>query len=440
MYKFEKEPQPQLGDWLTVCAYDDLEQHRYVRLENLIVWEDLFLTMGEFYSELGRPSKDVKVMIFLLIIKHMEGLSDRGLLNLLRENLPLQYACGLSFKDALTFIKNASLFSKFRTRIGNRGCLLIEESVQTLLKEKKLLRDRTILVDTTVAPSNISHPTDIHLLETARKQLLKIIKKFGKGVSYRTYCRVARKTFIEYIKLGRRNKMRTKKSHGKMIRFVRRNLQQANEVFASAGQSMKKYEEQKVAALLDTIQRLLGQQEELSRRTKRDGSKQGISIKNRIVSVFRDFVRPIPRGKVPVATEFGAKILFELQSGFMTVLKISYDNIPDSHMLAEHFDRYTGMTLCADRGFHKSANNVLAEKAGVKNYYVEKQGRKSLDKTPSLKRARCKRAGIEASISNLKNNHGLGRVRYGRGMEGEEQWIRLGVIGANLKRALKLCA
>lgn len=443
MYNFELKRNPQFGDWITTCANEDLEKHKYVRLEKLINWENLYSQMRTFYSPIGRPSKEVKAMILLLMVKHMENLSDAKLLAQLRDNVPLQAACNLDFKTAQSFIKDDSLFSKFRKRIGVEGCKLIEETVNAFVKGRKLIRDRTVIVDTTVVPSDIAYPTDIHLLEKARKYLLKIIKKYRAGVSYRTYARVAKKLFLEYIKLGRKSKVRTKKVHGRMLRFVKRNYGQALEAFERAlkgGDAVAEREKQRVLEMLDTIATLLSQQDELRKKTKRDGSKRGIHIRDRIVSIFRSFVRPIPRGKLPVPTEFGAKVLFEMRSGFMRVLEIAYDNVPDAHMLRDCLEDYKGLTLAADRGFHKPANRRLAENCGVKNYFVERKGEKSLEKTSAVKRARGKRAAIEARISHLKNNHGLGRNLYGRGTAGEEQWIRFGVMGGNLNRALRLCA
>jgi hypothetical protein len=44
---------------------------------------------------------------------------------------------------------------------------------------------------------------------------------------------------------------------------------------------------------IEVIETLLAQQKELWRKTPRNGNKQGISIKDRIVSIFRPHIRPM---------------------------------------------------------------------------------------------------------------------------------------------------
>ena len=66
-----------------------------------------------------------------------------------------------------------------------------------------------------------------------------------------------------------------------MIRFVKRNLKQPREAIDSARENLKEYsrfEIEKAEELLNTIEKLLEQQKEIHRRTRRNGLKQGIRI------------------------------------------------------------------------------------------------------------------------------------------------------------------
>jgi hypothetical protein len=265
-------------------------------------------------------------------------------------------------------------------------------------------------------------------------------KKVGEKV--RTHARRARRVFLDYIKLRRARRTKTRAVHGRMIRFVRRNLAQARKLFerSLAGAQKLTRAQERTVRMLDTIGRLLEQQRELHRKTPRSGDKRGIRIVGRIVSIFREYVRPIPRGKIPVATEFGAKVLLEMRSGFVNVLMISFDNLADSEMIRGFFSRWKGLILAGDRGFHSKENTALAREHGLRGYHVERKGKRSLPKTRPVKRARCARAAIEAKISLAKRKFGLDRVRYGRGEEGERQWILLGLTAMNFDRALKLTA
>lgn len=441
MYTFEEQYQMNFNDQFFIPGSDPVpDDHKYVRMVKAIRWENLFRQMRQFYSHQGRPSKAVKIQIILLMVKHMEQLSDELLLGKFRDNLPLQKACNIPYLQAQTYIKDASLFCKFRGRIGIKGCEFIDEVVEAFIKEKKLVKDRTVIVDTTVVESDIAYPTDINLLEKSRQALLGIIKDFGCGVKFRTYSRTARKTFLQYIKLGRRKRTVTKKVHGKMLRFTRRNLEQARQTIETVKKGGERGSEvEKAEKLLQTIGTLLNQQREIHGSTRRNGSKQGIRIKDRIVSIFKPYVRPISRGKIPVPVEFGPKILLEMRSGFIRLLKTSFDNNADSDMLSDMFERWKNLILGGDRGFHSPKNTRLAIVAGVKRYFVEKKGKRSHPKNSSLKRVRGKRATIEAKISLAKRKYGLKRILYGREEEGEKQWICLGITAMNFDRALRIC-
>ena len=233
----------------------------------------------------------------------------------------------------------------------------------------------------------------------------------------------------------------TRKVHGQMIRFTKRNLKQAKMVLGNLNNRTSiviNSQVKRAKELVAVIERMLEQQERIYKMTPRNGNKKGIRIKDRIVSIFRPHVRPIPRGKIPVPTEFGAKVLFEMRDGFMKPLMITFNNIADSEMITNFFERWKGLIIGADRGCHSPINTKLAQKHGIKKYYVEKKGKKSLEKSSSLFRVRRLRSIIEAKIGLSKRKHGLRKNLYARGPDGEEQWIRLGCMTMNLKRAFSI--
>lgn len=407
------------------------DTHPYVRLANEIEWFDLLDGLGRFYSEgRGRPSIPVKNMILLLMFKHFEQLSDRELVAQVSCNMAMQKALNISFQAAQDYI-DASSLSKFRGRVGIEGMVLIEAAVDKIVK-KKAQRSRNAFVDTTVIPSNILYPTDIRLLEASRKFLLGFIRKNATKFT-RTYSRVARRTYLNYIKFRKAKRKVKHKVHGQMLRFVKRNYRQAK---ALADKISDKTSDMTLKRL-ETIATMIAQQEELRRKIPRNGSKSGIHIKDRIVSIFKSHVRPIPRGKIPIATEFGAKVLLELRAGILTLLKTAFDNLADSEMLTEFLPRYKALNLGADRGFDAPKNTKAASAAEIKNYCVEKKGKhnRRLD-SATVKRMRKERSAIEAKISLGKRKFGLGKNLYGRGTEGEDQWIRLGLCAMNLKFVL----
>ena len=66
-------------------------------------------------------------------------------------------------------------------------------------------------------------------------------------------------------------------------------------------------------------------------------------------------------------------------------------------------------------------------------------GRKSKEtqkKDPWFKKKQKERNRIEGAFGNGKEHYGLDRVRY-VGTEGAEMWVRAGLLGMNLKAALR---
>lgn len=89
-----------------------------------------------------------------------------------------------------------------------------------------------------------------------------------------------------------------------------------------------------------------------------------------------------------------------------------------------------------DRGFYSKQNIMKAKGYGIKNVAIQKKGKTaSRDKPPPfvkrLKRLCC---AIESKISLAKRKFGLNRINY-RIKNGEEIWIRLGLLAMNFKTA-----
>ncbi len=429
------------------------ENDPHLIIANKINWDELLFALRKYYSRIGTNSMPVKNLVLLLLFKHYHSASDVEIIEMLAGSLPMQKALDISFKEAQIISRkefyfkkhkkkeikisgyiNPATLSNFRKRLGNEGMDLVMNSVNTLIKPKR--QSKTIIVDTTVSPSDMLFPTDINLLEKARQITLRHLKQIslGLGFKFRTYKNTARKTFLNYIKLGKKKRLESRKVQGKMIRFLQRNLNQLKEAFAKRNESINN---DVIQATLPkeilVIEKLLAQQKELWKKTPRNGSKHGISIKDRIVSIFRPHVRPMSRGKIPNPTEFGGKILLEMRNGFLRLLKVTFRNENDSEIVKEHIKDWKGLIVGGDRGIFSKENEKLAKENGVKHFLVERKGKKSLEKTSGVKRIRKIRPAIEAKIGLAKRKFGLGRNKYKRGEEGEMQWIKLALCAMNLR-------
>ena len=57
------------------------ERNRWLRIAELIPWEELEEGYRKHFSDVGRPAKDAQLVVGPLLVKHMTGLSDEGLVN-----------------------------------------------------------------------------------------------------------------------------------------------------------------------------------------------------------------------------------------------------------------------------------------------------------------------------------------------------------------------
>ncbi|MGY4384648.1 hypothetical protein ACVWYN_001674 [Pedobacter sp. UYP24] len=78
----------------------------------------------------GRPAKPIRLMVGLLILKHIRNISDESVVEQWSENLYYQYFCG--FQEFVASAPcEASELVHFRKRIGESGIeLIFKESIR----------------------------------------------------------------------------------------------------------------------------------------------------------------------------------------------------------------------------------------------------------------------------------------------------------------------
>ncbi len=133
-----------------------------------------------------RQHSPFRMALGALIIKEQLGISDRETVEQIRENPYLQYFIGL---EAYTFEApfEASMMVHFRQRINVEMVNKINEEMvkrgreKTEQKEEKSGSDAEeigerknkgkLILDATCAPGDIKYPTDLELLNQARKTI-----------------------------------------------------------------------------------------------------------------------------------------------------------------------------------------------------------------------------------------------------------------------------
>ena len=170
------------------------ENNRWLRIAELIPWEELEEEYAKHFSDLGRPATDSQLAIGLLLLKHLTGLSDEGIMQEVLENPYMQAFCGFE-KFVTEELLDSSTLTRMRERLGLDFFKELETKTYKLFIERRIITSKGMLVDATVFPEKIKYPNDVGLLNDVREWLEKNIKTIGKaiGKKYRTYPRKAKK-------------------------------------------------------------------------------------------------------------------------------------------------------------------------------------------------------------------------------------------------------
>jgi IS5 family transposase len=208
--------------------------HALARLAGLIDWDFLDTRFSAVCSAgPGQPPLPSRLVAGLFILKHMHNLSDEVLCARWVENPYYQFFCGEeTFQHAAPF--DRSSLTRWRQRLGEEHLVaLIQESLSVAHKTGAIATKdlERVVVDTTVQPKAIAHPTDARLMHRALEKLVALAK--DAGVTLRqSYARVAKRAAImvgryshaHQFKRARRQLKFLRTRLGRVIRDIRRKI------------------------------------------------------------------------------------------------------------------------------------------------------------------------------------------------------------------------
>ena len=433
------------------------KENRWVKLAELIPWDELAsIYASKLRSNEGRKSVDIRHVLGALIVKHKLRLDDRGTIEMIQENIYLQYFCGLkAFTTKVLF--DPSLFVDIRKRLGGLefekfNQLIISRSEQIkphqarIKKTKKDDNDTqpknkgTLKVDATVADQEIKFPTDVDLLNTSRENLERMIDKMYDAkkdkTKPRTYRRIARSKFLKISKKKKKNKKEIRRAIKTQLQYVERDLKYIDD-YISKNRSDKLSKRDK--QLLQTIQEIYRQQLWMRENKK--------SHPNRIVSVYQNYVRPIVRGKARHNTEFGAKINVSEVNGFCRIDRLNWEAYNESEDIRLQVYNYYNTFDCfpaellADRIYLTRENRKFLKELNIK-IYGKPLGRPKQQIKTSAQRYRdrkkeAQRNHIEGKFGQAKRGYGLNNI-MARRKDTSESWINTIIFIMNLQKLLKI--
>ncbi|GAB6010475.1 IS5 family transposase, partial [Dysgonomonas reticulitermitis] len=362
---------------------DTLDQHHplYI-LADKVDWAMFEYEFSPLYChDNGAPAKPIRLMVGLLILKHVRDLSDESVVEQWSENIYYQYFCGMQDFIAQCPCASSELVH-FRHRIGETGIeLILKESIRINGKDGE---ERNLSADTTVQEKNITYPTDNKLHRKIISKCKKIAQREGIELR-RSYTRTLKKLLPDQ-RFGRHPKNRKKavKANrkvktiaGRLVREVERKLP-AGHPYSSELTVFKKVLEQTRTST------------------------------HKIYSLHEPQVQCISKGKEHKKYEFGNKvsILYTQHTGVI-VGALSFSNPYDGHTLDEalrQYERLLGkspLSLTADRGY-KGKSTIRGTTIQIPKPFSKRVSRYQQQK---LKKAHKRRAAIEPIIGHLKSDH-----------------------------------
>ncbi len=440
------------------------KENRWVKLASLIPWDELASVYSrKLQTNSGRKSVDIRTVIGALIVKHKLNLDDRGTIQMIRENIYLQYFCGLKcFTTKAVF--DPSLFVDIRKRLGGEefeafNKQVIEKSEQmkphqARIKSKSTddndrdgtstnINKGTLKVDATVCDQEIKFPTDLNLLSIGRDNLERIIDTLyiGRidGVKPRTYRRVARKEYLNISKKKRKSKKTIRRGIKAQLQYVARDLRIIGQLLNKPGRDIILTNRER--ELLQTIQKVYAQQKWMY-----DNKKN--SCPDRIVSIFQPHIRPIVRGKDKNNTEFGSKINISEVNGFCRIDRLSWNAYNESADVEIQVENFYKMYKCYPKVFlgdmiYLNRENRKYLKAKGIEICGKPLGRPSKNSTESTakkyrkKKKAAQRNHVEAKFGQGKRGYGLNNIKA-RLPKTSESWINAIFFVMNLTKLLQV--
>ncbi|MGB5769408.1 MAG: IS5 family transposase [Crocosphaera sp.] len=433
-------------------------ENRWVIMADLIPWEEFEEEYAkQFKREKGAPAKPFRMALGALIIKEQLGISDRETVEQIRENPYLQYFIGL---EAYTFEApfEASMMVHFRQRITlelvnkinegmvKRGRERIEQKEEKSGSDSEEIGERVnkgkLILDATCAPADIKYPTDLEILNQARKTIEIIIDILyltlrGKlKKKPRTYRKNARKDYLKIAKKRRTSHQERRESIKKQLKYIKRNLSHVEKLI-KGGAKLDSLNKRQQTSLL-VVKKIYEQQLEM-------WEKKTHSVPQRIVSLAQPHIRPIVRGKAGKPVEFGAKLSVSCVDNYIFLDRINWENFNESGDLKTQVEKYRKIfgyypeSVHVDKIYRTRENRNWCKEKGIR-ISGPKLGRPPKNVSEEEKKQalddECFRNAIEGKFGQAKRRFSLNLVMT-KLPETSETSIAITFLVVNLSKLLR---
>lgn len=377
--------------------------------------------------------------IALQFLKPYTGLSDERLLERINTDWAFQLFCGIQLK-ANERIRDKDIIWRSRRWVSQH---LDQDKAQAILLKhwQPWMKNTHLgLCDATCYESYIKFPTDVKLLWDCVEWLHKRIKYASKALGLRrprNKYKEQRQKQISY--------QRTRRKTYKMRRSRRRQLLHlCDKLWMQLGDLISQWQDQAHPQAdvlrdseLDKFQ-LIGK---IYEQQRYGYEHPGEPVPDRIVSLFKPYLRAIVRGKENKRVEFGAKVNTWQIDGLNFIEHLDFKPFHEGIRLQKGITfhhKHVGRLrqVGADQIYATNANRRFCRKRNISTCFQPKGRRKAnatIRKQEDQARKAIGRARatiLEGSYGNDKNHYGLKKVKA-RNEVTEKAWIFFGMMTAN---------
>lgn len=369
-----------------------------------------------------------KGRIALMFLKHYACCSDKKLIEQLNGNLEYQFFCDIALGD--TRIENFKIVSQVRCELADRLNIDATEKILYQYWRDFISNPNQVTTDATCYESELRYPTIQKLLWEAvhwlYNQLRKICNALGIKMIRSKYLKWKRR-YNNFSKMRRKtNKKRIPLTRA-LLKLLKKFIDFEAHLRKNNAITLTVRYYRRVA----TIKKIYQQQEAHFRTGER--------IKNRIVSISKDYIRPIVRGKEVKPVEFGAKVNKLQIDGINFIEHISFDAFNEGTRLQSTVFKAQSLThrklkiIGADAIYATNKNRNFVTKHSIKTDFKRKgklpkdyQDEKKLKSQITKERS----SRLEGSFGKEKEHYHLKKIKA-KTKKTETLWIFFGIHTAN---------
>lgn len=400
--------------------------------------ENFGLVSKSMRPKLGRKSYFTpEGKVALMFLKMYTGLSSPKLMEQLNGNIHYQMFCDVII-DPIRPLTNYKLLDDIILELSSKLKIQQQQDILAEMWKPYMQNLDTMYTDATCYESEMRYPTDPKLLwegiEKSYETMCELSKRLGIHRPRTKYLDVQKANLV-YRKQRKRSKSQTRKMTRRLLDLLGKILKEIRKMERENDGASKLLTDREKGDL-DIITKMYRQQK---KHFQSKDSRE--SIKDRIVSINKPYVRPIVRGKEVKSVEFGAKVNNILVDGISFIEKLSFNAFNEGtrliHCIKMH-KRLFGVEakkIGGDTGYAGTENRDYCKEKGIETSFV-KRGRPFSDEKEEkdlVRRelARVRATAMEGSFGTQKEHYDLKKVKA-RTKLTEILYIFFGIHTANV--------